>query len=226
MSTQGLGIHKLLRLETELEKLPSSIERDAKVNLLKYLQVHTVKEYERLSTGLYFDLRRDEGFDQLYRIHEKQPPEDGLEQPLETGSIEDYLQRTECAKIFLDQLLGLVSPPGTPGQEVVLASVESLESTRRKADWCGIRRVTDLARATVICDTPYDLAEVFVKLNLEVGQVSRVTWRFRVYQTRSFKYRVSLLCALLARCRRGTQVDKFTTFPKCERLPMCSKRML
>ena len=214
---EGLDIQELLRLETELEELPPSIERSAKVNLLKYHQVHTVKEYERLSTGLYFDLRQDKGFDQLYTIHEKQPPEDGLEQPLETGSIEDYLRQAECAKPFLDQLLRLVSPPGTPGQEVVTAPVKSLESTRRKVkDWCGIRRVTDLARATVICDTPHDLADVFEKLNLKVGQVSRVAWRFGGYQTRSFKYRVSLLYPLLVRCRRGTQVDKFTTFPKRE----------
>ena len=217
MSTQRLGIHELLRLETELEKLPSSIERSAKVNLLKYLQVGPVKKYKRLSTGLYFDLRRDKGFDQLYRIHEKQEPKNGLVQPLERESIEEYLRQAEYAKLCLDKLLGFVSPPGTPGQEVVLASVESLESTRRKADWCGIRRVTDLASATVICDTPHDLVDVFEKLNLKVGQVSRVTWRFRVYQTRSFKYRVSLLCPLLARCRRGTQVDKFTTLPKCKR---------
>ena len=182
MSTQELDIDKLLRIETEVETIPYSTDRNAKVNLLKYLQINTVVKYERLSTCLYFDLRRDEGFDQLYRIHEKQGPENGLEQPLETGSIEDYLRQAECAKLCLDQLLGLVSPPGTPRQEVVLASVKSLESTRRKVkDWGGIRRVTDLARATVICDTPHDLAEVFEKLNLEIGQVSRVTWRFRCF---------------------------------------------
>ncbi|CAN0360355.1 unnamed protein product, partial [Ascophyllum nodosum] len=192
MSTQGLGIHELLRLETELEELPFSIERNAKVNLLKYLQVDTVQKYERLSTGLYFDLRRDEGFDQLYRIHEKQGPKDGLEQPLETGFIEDYLRQAERAKLCLDQLLGLVSPPGTPGQEVVLASVKSLESTRRKVkDWGGIRSVTDLARATVICDTPRDLANVFEKLNLEIDQGSdilRVSNGF-VYDYRRNGYR-------------------------------------
>ena len=217
MSTQGLCIDELLRLETEVEELPSSIERSAKVNLLTYLQVDKVLEYERVSTGLYFDLRQDKGFDQLFRIQEKQPPEDGLVQPLETGSIEDYLQQAKDAMPYLDELLRLVSPPGTPGQEVVPESVESLESTRRKADWCGIRRVTNLARAAVICDTLHDLVDVFEKLNLKVGQVSKVTWNFRVYQTRPFKYRVSLLYPLLARCRRGTQIDKFTTFPKCER---------
>lgn len=63
MDSEGLGIHELLRLETELNQLPSSIERGAKVNLLKYLQVGTVIKHERVSTGLYFDLRRDEGFD-------------------------------------------------------------------------------------------------------------------------------------------------------------------
>ena len=218
MSTQGLGIHKLLGLETELEERPSSIERNAKVNLLRYLQFNTVLQYERVSTGLYFDLRRDEGFDQLYSIHEKQEPKNGLVQPLETMSIQDYLRQAECAKLCLDKLLGLVAPPGTPGREVVTTAVKSMESTVRKTEaWGSIRSVTDLARATVICDTPHDLVDVFEKLVLKVGQVSRVTWHFRVYQTRSFKYRVSLLCPLLARCRRGTQVDKFTAFPKCER---------
>ena len=180
MTAQGLDIDKLLRLETELEELPPSIERSAKVNLLKYRQVYTVQVYERLSAGLYFDLRRDKGFDQLNRIHEKQGPKNGLEQPLETGSIEDYLRQAECAKLCLDQLLGLVSPPGTPGQEVVPVLVKSLESTRRKAKyWGGIRSVTDLVRATVICDTPHDLADVFETLKLKVVQVSRATWRCR-----------------------------------------------
>lgn len=172
MDSEGWCIHELLRCETELNKLPSSIERDARVNLLRYLQVSTVKNYERVYTGLYFDLRRDEGFHELYMVKEKKQPESGLVQPMETGSIEDYRRHAESAKICLDELVQLVASPGTPGREVIGASIKSLESTRRKANaWGGIRYVTDLARATVVCDTPRHLADVF---KLLIRQVCRV----------------------------------------------------
>lgn len=181
MGYTGLGINELVQLETELDKLPSGIERSAKVNLLKYLQVDTVKQYERVSTGLWFDLRRDEGFHELNRIHEKQGPEDGLVQLMETGSIEDYLRQAERAKLGLDELLWSVAPPGTPGREVITTAVKTVERTRIKAnDWGGIRKVTDLARATVICDTPNDLADVFELLNFMVDQASRVKFRIRI----------------------------------------------
>ncbi|CAM9607409.1 unnamed protein product [Ectocarpus sp. 13 AM-2016] len=174
MDTLESGIHELLRLEAELEELPSGIERSAKVNLLKYHQVDTVKKYERVAAGLYYDLRQNEGFEQLNRIHEKQGPEKVLVQPLETGSVEDYLRQAERAKLDLDDLVRLVAAPGTPGRELVLAPVKSLESTRRKVKIWGIRRVTDLARATVICNTPNDLADVFELLNLMVDQGSDI----------------------------------------------------
>lgn len=172
MDSKKMDIRALLRLETALNALPQGVERSAKVNLLKYLQVDAVKEYERFSTDLYFDLRRDAGFLELYRIQEKRQPKTGLVQPMEAGSIEDYLLQAERAKLCLDELLGLVVFPGEPGREVISAPVKSLESTRRKAnDRGGIRHVVDLARAAVVCDTPRDLADVFELLNLMVREV-------------------------------------------------------
>lgn len=134
-----------------------------------------------------------------------------------TGSIEDYLLQAERAKLCLDGLLWLVVPPGTPGREAIPTAVKSLKRTRIKAnDLSGICYVTDLARATVICDTPHDLADVFELLTLNARQVCREKWRFRI-QTRSSLYRVTLRCPLWIRCRRGPQFEKFVDFAKCVR---------
>lgn len=100
-----LALRALLKTEKELNTLPPSIERNAKVTLLKYFQVRTVKQYEAVSDALYFDLQRDDGFDQLYRVQEKPQPEGGLVQPMEMGSIEDYLRQAERAKLCLDDFL-------------------------------------------------------------------------------------------------------------------------
>lgn len=207
MDPLGLRIDKLLRLEAYLEELPPGNERSAKTNLLKYLQVNAVREYETVSTHLYINLRGDKGFDQLQWVEEKQGPEGGLVQPLEAGSIEDYLQQANCAKLYLDKLLGSVAPAGTPGREAVRAPVKSLERTRVKAEVRGgIHKVTDMARATVICDTPHDLVDVFDSL---VCQVSKVTWRvgrqsFSVLRDPFYLAVSSRVC-----CRRREQVDKF-----------------
>lgn len=208
MDFDGRDINKLLRLETELNELPPSIERSAKVNLLKYLQVNAVVAYERVSTGLYFNLRRDEGFQELYRIEEKAQPEGGLVQPMETGSIEDYLLQAEEAKVCLDKLIYSVAAPGTPGREGI-SDLKSVESTRRKADdWGGIRYVTDLARATVVCETPHDLAHVFESLTRMVGQVCmmKVALYCRIL-TQCSLHRVTMRWPLGVRCRRSRAVS-------------------
>lgn len=179
MNLDEWNIKELLELEAELSELPPSVERSAKVNLLKYLQVNAVRAYERVSTSLYFDLRRNEGFQELYRIEEKLPPEGGLVQPMETGSIEDYLLKAEEAKVGLDKLIFSVAPPGTRGREGISAAVKSAESTRRKIDKLGgIRFLPDLARATIVCETTHDLAHVFESLNRMIGQVCRTKVAF------------------------------------------------
>lgn len=171
MDHAGQGISELLRLETELNGVASSIERAAKINLLKYLQVLTVKKYETVYTGLFFKLRRDTaGFDKLRTIEEKKPPEEGLLHPMEEGSIEHYLLQAEKAKLELDKLVEMAVPSGTSGREAILARVKSQDSTERKIGVCGgIRHVTDLARATIICDTPTGLADVFEDLKKNIG---------------------------------------------------------
>lgn len=82
---------------------------------------------------------------------------------------------------------------------MIRTPVKSLESTRLKVDkWGDIRSVTDLARATVVCDTPNDLADAFELLNSMLPQVSRMSVAF--YNINSI---LALLCnALLCNIAR------------------------
>ena len=71
-------INELLRMESELEGDASSmrepsLERDAKVNLLKFLQIRTVKKYEEAYDDLYYELSMGEGLGCLRRIEELDP---------------------------------------------------------------------------------------------------------------------------------------------------------
>lgn len=170
------NIRDLLQLEEELNTLPCSIERSAKVNLLKFLQVNAAVEYERVSTALYFDLRRDAGFHELSRVPEKNHLGHACSQPMESGSVEDYLVQAEEAKACLDRLIYSIATPGNPMWEGIPAPIKSKESARRKADKLGNARfVTDFARATFVCETPHDLVEVFALLTDGIGQVSTKT---------------------------------------------------
>lgn len=167
-------IQELLQLEREVSTLPCSVERSAKVNLLKFLQVNAIKAYERAYTGLYFGLRRDEGFDALLlsSVPEKNRSGGVCLQPMEVGSVEDYLRQAETAKGYLDRLVDAIAPAEKPGREGIPAPIKTEESARRKADKLGgIRYLTDLARASVVCETLVDLVEAFSSLTAAMGKV-------------------------------------------------------
>lgn len=187
MNNKGWDIDGLLQLEAELNTLRSEIdakgnllEIDAKLNLLKYLQVNTVKQYERVSTHMYFDLRHAKGFDMLSKVEGEEPQEGSLAHPKRMESIEDYLQQAGRAKACLDELVELVAPSGTRGREGIPAAVKSLESARRKAHKTtgGIHCITDLARSTIVCDTPQDLVDAFESICSRVSQVRRMRAAF------------------------------------------------
>lgn len=168
-------IDKLLGFEDDLNKSPPGIEVTAKKNLLKYLQVNAVMQYTRIFDELYFNVKQSQDFLELAAVGE---PEGGgqLMQLMETGSIEDYLEKAGTASALLGELITFITR-GTPGLEGIPASVKSLESATRKANIVegGIRCVTDLARATVVCDTPHDLATVFKSLKSKIGEVRYFT---------------------------------------------------
>lgn len=165
-----LDINELLQMEIELEGDTLSLERDAKVNLLKFLQVKTVKKYERAYDSLYYELNMDGGLEFLRRIEELnqkssllQP--EGLElqgcdadENLEK-QLDFYREGALRAKVQLDKLVReLVN--GHQGRTGLYAEVKSLERTKSKAtkSYGGdVRRLADMARVSVICDTPEDL---------------------------------------------------------------------
>lgn len=163
------NITALLQTERELDETPPGDERDAKVNLLKYCQVDTVKKYRRIADGLYFDLVQGGGLCHLRQVLDVKGD---LVQPMQTGSIEDYLRHAENAKGCLDTLVREVARG--VGGEVFTTRVKTLDSTRRKVENVGdIRKVTDMARATVVCDTPEDLAHIYELLTQRLPNVRR-----------------------------------------------------
>lgn len=165
-----LDITELLQMEIVLEGDALSLERDAKVNMLKFLQVKTVKEYERAYDSLYYELNLDGGMGCLRRIEELNPKSDLLQpevlklqgcdanEKLEK-QMNFYREGAICAKVQLDKLVEeLVN--SHQGRKGLYAEVKSLESTRRKATkfyGTDVRRLADMARVSVICATPEDL---------------------------------------------------------------------
>ncbi|CAM9206684.1 unnamed protein product, partial [Sphacelaria rigidula] len=173
------GIRKLLDLEEDLNRLSPSIERDARVNLLKYLQINKVKHHEDASNMLYVELVREQGLDMLRTVREQAPVGGDLIQPREEGSTQDYLDDAVLATKYLETLLEEVEATvqGTHPMYVVSPGVKSLESATRKAAKCGgIRKLTDMARLSVVCDTSRGLARVFelLKQRVKEGQILSV----------------------------------------------------
>lgn len=184
----GLNINKLRQMEKDLEADTismggPSLERDAKVNLLKFLQVRTVEEYELAYDNLYDELNMHPGRECLRRVQDLDPKSDLLQpkvleaqgcdvdEKLE-NQLEFYRQDATCAKVHLDKLVREVAD-GHQGCNGVHPEVKSRESTKRKATkFCGgdVRKVIDMARASVICATPEDLELAYKRL-MEIIEV-------------------------------------------------------
>lgn len=92
---------------------------------------------------------------------------ENLLQPRESGSIEDYLGDAERAQLHLVNLVEEVVSARAHGLHVVSSGKKSLKSiTRKIGTSCGggIRKVADISRVSVVCDTPEGLAYVFQQL--------------------------------------------------------------
>lgn len=196
----NVNINEVLRLEAELkaqgESSPSA-SLAAQVNLLKYLQVQAVMEYQSQYDALYYDLNKEGGLECLRNIapvptrHLLQPKvlevqDCGEDARLEEG-LEFYLADAELAKQGLDELVAMAVASDSSQYEVQCVSVKSRESTRRKASrFCGgdVRQIADMARITVICDTPKAFEQAYYAItgSLQVSEMRRFagnprTWR-------------------------------------------------
>lgn len=185
-----MKIKELLRLEDELvanpcESATSSTSRDAQVNMLKYLQIQTVRDFEAAYDALYFELKKEGRLECLHNI--VQPASKGLLQP-KVLKLQDhdgdaeleeqlnfYLADALLAKQTLDELV-IEVVNDSEMCEVHCVGVKSIESTRRKAlKLCGgdVRRIADMARVAVVCDTPEALEQTCMAI-LGLFQVRRM----------------------------------------------------
>ncbi|CAM9892229.1 unnamed protein product [Ectocarpus fasciculatus] len=176
----AVKIDDLIRLEAELKtsrkRETSPVGLDAKMNILKYLQVQTVMKYEREYDDLYYELNKTGGLECLRSIAPVrstdllQPKVLDLQDCRGNEQLEKqlqfYLADAELAKPHLDELVTKVAHD-TNNYEVQRAEVKSRASTRRKANgFCDgdVRKVADMARVTVICATPESLAAAYVAI--------------------------------------------------------------
>ncbi|CAM9216605.1 unnamed protein product [Ectocarpus fasciculatus] len=187
-----VDIRKLLLLEAELknpgENATSSVDQDAKVNMLKHLQIQTVLQFQEAYDALYYKLNKGGGLECVHSIAAVRST-DVLQpkilelQNCDTDSLFDkmlqfYLAEAKLAKQRLDTLVMKAVEKDSGRYEVQFAEVKSRASTERKVNSsCGgdIRRVTDMARVTLICDTPEALKEAYLAIvGLLQGNVVRV----------------------------------------------------
>ena len=170
-----ISITEVLRLEEELNSAPApSIERDAKVNMLKFLQVCAVKKYEEAYDGLFYELNKKGGLQRLRSITPIRSKDNFLQPKVYDlqgcdgtakleARVDIYLADAKLAKVRLDELIEKVVE-NLEGCEVQYAEVKSRKSTVRKSKKSydgNVQRVADMARVAVVCETPALLEEVY-----------------------------------------------------------------
>ncbi|CAB1117943.1 unnamed protein product [Ectocarpus sp. CCAP 1310/34] len=186
-----VDIKDLIGLEAELKKSCDSatppVVRDAKVNLLKYLQIQTVLQFEAAYDNLYYELGKEGGLECLRDIAPFRSKDFSQPKVLElhgcgdedvrlANQLEFYLAGAELAKRRLDEIItNLADDWGR--YEVQHVEVKSRESTQRKVRrfYGGdVRKVADMARVSVICLTPEDLQHVYSDImgSLDVRRVT------------------------------------------------------
>ncbi|CAM9503560.1 unnamed protein product [Ectocarpus fasciculatus] len=171
-------INKLLRLEAHLNGtscgVESSRQRDAKVNLLKFLQVGAVKTFERSYDDRVYELDKTGGLDCLRNVVPV-PPDGALAQKNDLD-LQGFLAEAGRAKSRLDDVVKGIVEECDGGCRHQEGDVKSRESSQRKAGKCyngDVRRLTDMARVSVICDKPEDLERAYMRIinNCEVRRV-------------------------------------------------------
>lgn len=176
-------IKELIELEQELKCAEPSLERDAKVNILKFLQVQTVNRFQEAYDGLYYELNKNGGLECLRNIVPARSKDflqpKVLDREFDRGASDlttqakAYLAGAKLAKPRLDEIAQRVVE-NLDGCHAKCVGVKALESTMRKAkdSYDGnVRKVADMARVAVICDTPQHLLQVYEDI-VETVQVS------------------------------------------------------
>ncbi|CAN0015971.1 unnamed protein product [Ectocarpus sp. 6 AP-2014] len=162
------------------ETMPA-VEREAKLHLVKYEQAGFVRGYEALCDQQQVRLRKRPEFADLENVGVEEglaDPNIVLRQPNRTDSVDAHYADAVRAKAALDSTLDRLTAT-TNGLWVRPVPVKSQESIKRKAsdDYGGeLRRVLDMARTSVICETPELVRELTDKLKAckEIGRIGRM----------------------------------------------------
>ncbi|CAM9384613.1 unnamed protein product, partial [Ectocarpus sp. 13 AM-2016] len=155
------NIQELLELEKDIRSNLPSLDRDAKVNLLKYLQAQRVQEYQVEYDRLYFTLSRGGNLECLRRNNMAAARFKPMEQPKKLG-LQEYLADAQEAQPHLDKLIeDVVATCG--GCEGRFVGIKSPDSVMRKAERFNgnVGKIADMARAAVVCGTPDDLERAY-----------------------------------------------------------------
>lgn len=206
-------INKLLRLEAHLKGSSCGVEsprlRDAKVNLLKFLQTGAVKTFERSYDDRVFELDKTGGFECLRNIV---PVKSDVALAQKKGlDLQGLLAEASRAKSRLDDLVKVIVEECDGGCRHQEANVKSPESSQRKADKSyngDVCRLTDMARASVICDKPEDLERAYSGIikNFEVithlGNVSGARFLAKLGLLQFLVNQLSRCC-----CPQGIHTD-------------------
>lgn len=168
MNVPEFSVADLVAMENDLEGLPPSLERDAKSNLLKYLLISKVKEYELHYDDLFYNLQLGGSLGGLGTKIISMKPNGHLSQPRTALSAEGYVEHATRVQPALERLVERLAE-AVGGSEIKKTSVKSPEGVQRKADkFCDgdVRRITDMARVSVVCDSPVALVAVFEGLQV------------------------------------------------------------
>lgn len=177
MSSSSACVHsiqELLELENDMRSDLPSLDRDAKVNLLKYLQVQRVQEYQVEYDRLYFTLSRGGNLECL-RDNIAAARFKPMEQPKKLRGLQQYLADAQEAQPHLDKLIEDVVAT-CDGCEGRFVGVKAPDSVMRKAERFhgNVGKVADMARVAVVCRTPEDLERAYTiimaRLNVCIRQ--------------------------------------------------------
>ncbi|CAM9093379.1 unnamed protein product [Laminaria digitata] len=231
---EGFSIEALLQLEKELNSEPArSIERDAKVNLLKFLQISTVKKYEEAYDGLCYELSKEGGLERLRKITPVRSKEKFLQPKVydlldcEGAAELEVLQQAdacladaELVKLRLDELVDKVVE-NLEGCEVRYAEVKSRESTVRKAKKSyggNVRRVADMARVAVVCKTPELLEQVYMGITGHLQMISEAEDKLLLLEKNCEEWRRAVLAGATLRSILGHVMRLQGKFTEAETL--------
>lgn len=198
-----------LKNEAPRSGIATSLERRAKINLLKYLQVETVLHFEREYDQLCYERNTDGGLECVRGISPARTK--GMLQPQKmkrqkcelAEKLRFYLAAAKVARRCLDELVQNVVG-GLEGCEIQFADVKSLESTERKTvKFYGgdVRRVADMARLSVICEEPEDLKQAYLG----------ITRTLKVSRTSSPDLQKAASTTLLVECKENRSVRRISS---------------